>query len=115
MRARSPRRIHGGRWLRWLAALGFLCALVFGYGGISRQLAVATAQQYVAERTGAYAAISMDRVRLMRLKGGPIEGHSRPPLGLVWSIELHTGALRGEVRLNAFTHDLVDYNVRLGR
>jgi len=79
-------RCRSNRGLWCWAALGFLLAALVATGGISRQLAVIRAQNYLSRRLGAFYDIPVDRVTLTRVSGSPKTGKPLPPFGLCWQI-----------------------------
>lgn len=94
-----------------MALLGFVGAALVVVGGVSRQIAVGRAQDYVSRKTGAYYDIPIESVRLTRVMSPSRTGEPLPPLGLCWTIELCVDGYTASVSIHPFTYRIVDYKL----
>jgi hypothetical protein len=95
---------------RLLALLGFL--LLAGAGALftSEQMAVEKARGYLKERFKTNIEVPVKSIRPDFVYETD-SGKPTPPLGFCWTIEVDTGVASGEVMVNPWNHEVVDWNV----
>lgn len=95
---------------RLLALLGFLLLGASGAIFTSQQMAVEKARGYLKERFKTNIEVPVKSIR-PDFVYETASGKPSPPLGFCWTIEVDTGVASGEVMVNPWNHEVVDWNV----
>lgn len=95
---------------RLLAVAGFLLAGGFIMLGFSQQVAAEKARGYLRTRYKANIDVPVRHIR-PDFVFDPSSGKPAPPLGFCWTIEVDAGVASGEVMVNPWNHEIVDWNV----
>jgi hypothetical protein len=96
--------------VRLLAVLGFLLLGAVGAVFASQQMAVDKARGYLKGRFKTNIEVPVKSIR-PDFVFEPTSGRAAPPLGFCWTIEIDTGVGSGEVMVNPWNHEVVDWNV----
>jgi hypothetical protein len=94
---------------RLLAGLGFVLAVGVLAIFASYQMVLLRAEDYLKERYHANIDVPVKRVRPEFLKTVAEPGCPMPPLGFCWVLELDGGKVTGEVTVNPWNHEVVDW------
>lgn len=95
-----------------LAALGFILAVATGVLFFSQQVAIEKARGYLKSRYKTDIEVPVKDIR-PDFVFDPSTGKPAPPLGFCWTIEVDTGVASGEVMVNPWNHEVVDWHVDL--
>jgi hypothetical protein len=95
---------------RLLAVLGFVLAGGVGAIYTSQQMAVEKARGYLKSRFKTNLEVPVKSIR-PDFVFDPSSGRPAPPLGFCWTIEIDTGVGSGEVMVNPWNHEVVDWSV----
>jgi hypothetical protein len=98
---------------RLLAGLGFLLALACLAVFISYQVVMLRAEDYLKERYHANIDVPVKRVRPEFLKAAAESERPLPPLGFCWVLELDGGKVAGEVTVNPWTHEVLNWSTNI--
>lgn len=98
---------------RLLAAAGFVLAIALAVLFVSQQIAVEKARGYLKSRYKTNVEVPVKSIRPDFLFEAPETGKAVPPLGFCWTIEVDTGVAGGEVMVNPWNHEVVDWRVDL--
>jgi hypothetical protein len=94
---------------RLLAVLGFLlAALVLGFL-VSRQVAVANAENYLRKRYGVDIEVPVSQIQPCIVSKARSADRPLPPFGLCWSVRLTVGKREAEVMINPWNDEIVDW------
>jgi hypothetical protein len=95
---------------RLLALLGFVLAIGMGTLFTSQQIATEKARNYLKDRFKTNIEVPVRAVR-PEFVFQTSTGRPAPPLGFCWAIEVETGIANGEVMIDPWSQEVVDWNL----
>jgi hypothetical protein len=98
---------------RLLAVAGFLLAVSAAGLYLSQQIALDRARNYLRDKYNANLELPIKDIRPDFVAGATASGKPLPPLGFCWTIVIETGVAEGEVLINPWNHEVLDWRMDL--